>query len=84
MDTHKAGSSKDWRSRFQSSGQLCDPTIAGNIGISLSGTDATLAEIGAATKDGHPTWRRFDLFCYFEHGGDSSATVRAYALEAGP
>jgi len=77
----QAGSSKDWRSPFQSSGSYATRDC-GEYWISLSGTDAT-AEIGAATKDGHRHGDAFDLFCYFEHGGDSSAAVRAYALEAG-
>lgn len=50
---------------------------------SLSGSDAG-AEIGAASATGDTrTGDAFDLYAHYEHGGDHSAAVKAYAREAG-
>jgi len=77
----QAGSSNDWKSPFQSSGSYATRDC-GEFWISLSGSDDA-QEIGAATQNGHRHGDAFDLFCHFDHRGDFSAAVRAYALEAG-
>ena len=40
--------------------------------------------VGRATRKGFRSGDAFDLFAYFEHGGDRSAAVRAYAEEVRP
>ncbi len=77
----QAGSSKDWKSPFQSSGSFATRDC-GEFWISLSGSDDA-QEIGQATQNGHRYGDAFDLFCHFDHRGDFKAAVRAYALEAG-
>jgi putative DNA primase/helicase len=77
----QAGSSKSWKSPFQSSGSYATRDC-GDYWISLSTSD-DVAEIGAATKNGHRFGDAFDLFRHFEHGGNFDAAVHAFALEAG-
>jgi hypothetical protein len=74
------GSSRDWQSPMQQSGSYATRDF-GDYWVSLSGSDAD-AEIGAKTKDGNRHGDAFDLYCHFEHDGDSRAAVRAYAQEA--
>ena len=75
------GSSCHWKSPIQSSGSYATKDY-GDYWISLSNSDAN-AGIGAGTVGGHRHGDAFDLFCHFEHGGDFSAAVKAYADEAG-
>lgn len=77
----QAGPSKNWKSPFQSSVSYATQD-RGEFWISLSGSDDE-QEIGHATQNGHRFGDAFDLFCHFDHGGDFSAAVRAYALEVG-
>ena len=67
----------DWRSPMQTSGSYATRCY-GDYWISLSGSDAA-AEIGRATKNGHRHGDAFDLYVHFEHGGDFTGAVRAYA-----
>lgn len=73
------GRSNDWRSPFQTSGSYATRDY-GDYWLSLSGSDAS-AGIGAQTRSGHRHGDAFDLYCHFEHGGDFTAAVRAYAQE---
>ena len=77
----RAGRSSDWRSPMQQSRTYATRDY-GDHWLSLSGSDEA-AQIGSATKGGHRFGDAFDLYVYFEHGGDFSEAVRTYAQEAG-
>ena len=77
----QAGSSCNWRSPMQSSGSYATRDY-GEYWVTLSGSDAD-AEIGAPTKGGHRWGDAFDLYRHFEHQGDWTAAVKAYAQEVG-
>lgn len=78
--THLRGTS-NWRSPMQSSGSFATRGYEDHW-VSLSGSDAA-AGIGAESKGGARFGDAFDLFVHFEHGGDTTTAVRAYAEEAG-
>lgn len=67
----------DWQSPMQSSGSHATRCY-GDYWVSLSGSDAA-ANIGRGTQSGYRTGDAFDLFVHFEHGGDFTEAVRAYA-----
>lgn len=48
--------------------------------VSLSSSDAGQG-LGMTTKNGAVAGDAFDLFCHFEHGGDTRAAVSAYGAE---
>jgi hypothetical protein len=75
----RQGSSNHWRSPQQTSGSFatkCD----GDHWVSLSGSDAA-AGIGNVSRSGFRYGDAFDLFVFYEHGGDFTAAVRAYGKE---
>jgi hypothetical protein len=55
----------------------------GDHWVCVSSWAATM-DCGRATKSGHRAGDAFDLFTAFEHGGNRSAAVRAYAAEVRP
>ncbi|MHA7826907.1 MAG: phage/plasmid primase, P4 family [Roseovarius sp.] len=73
---HLAGTD-DWRSPMQTSGSHATRCY-GDYWVSLSASDAA-ADIGRETKSGHRTGDAFDLYVHFEHDGDFTGAVRAYA-----
>jgi len=75
----RAGHSQDYRSPAQSSGSYATRCY-GEYWISLSGSDAA-QEIGNATANGNRFGDAFDLYVHFEHGGDFTKAVNAYARE---
>lgn len=77
----QAGQSHDWRSPMQTSGSYATRDF-GEYWISLSASDAA-ADIGAGTPDGYRFGDAFDLYAYFEKGGDFGLAVKDYAEEAG-
>lgn len=74
----KQGRSDQYRSPNQSSGSYAVKDF-GTHWVSLSGSDAALG-IGQV-KDGYCWGDAFDLFCYYEHGGDMTEAVRSYGAE---
>jgi len=74
----RQGSSDQYRSPNQSSGSYAVKDF-GTHWVSLSGSDVGLG-IGQV-KDGYSWGDAFDLFCFYEHGGDMTAAVRAYGAE---
>lgn len=78
------GSSAHYRSRHQSSASFATQNF-GTHWVSLSGSDAA-AGIGRSKSMGENSYcfgDAFDLFVHYEHGGDFTAAVRAFGLEAG-
>lgn len=75
------GGSANWKSPLQTSRTYATRDY-GEFWISLSGSDA-VADIGIETKTGARFGDAFDLYVHFEHGGNFTAAVRAYAQEAG-
>jgi hypothetical protein len=78
------GNSQSYSSPMQTSGSHATKDF-GTHWVSLSGSDAA-AGIGQS-KNGDITmaWGdAFDLYCYFEHQGDMTSAVRAYAAELRP
>jgi hypothetical protein len=73
------GSSKHWRSPYQTSGSFAT-MVDGDHWISMSQSD-TDAGLGAKFKDGC-FGDAFDIFCHFNHGGDVKAAIKALAAEA--
>lgn len=73
------GRSKDWQSRYQTSGSYATRDC-GDHWISLSGSDAA-AGLGAQAAGGARWGDAFDLYCHYEHGGNFVAAVRAYGAE---
>jgi hypothetical protein len=81
----RAGSSAQYKSRYQSSGSYATKDY-GDHWVSLSGSDAA-AGVGSAKSIGSMSYAwgdAFDLFVHFEHGGDFKAAVRAYGEEINP
>lgn len=76
------GRTNDWRSPFQTTGSYATEDY-GDYWVSLSGSDAS-AGVGAQTRNGNRYGDAFDLFVQYEHGGDFTAGVRAYAAEINP
>ena len=78
----RRGSSSHYRSPMQTSGSYATRDY-GTHWVSLSATDAANGLGRAKTLGPHSyTWGdAFDLFAYFEHGGDMKAAVRAYGAE---
>lgn len=74
-------SGNDFRSPYQASGSFAT-RLFGDRWISLSASDVA-AGVGRASADGHCSGDAFDLFAHYEHGGDATAAVRAYAEEIG-
>ena len=75
------GRSDNWRSPMQSTGSYATKVFAEHW-VSLSGSDAAS---GLGQSKGGFTWGdAFDLFVYFEHGGDYTKAVRAYGEEIRP
>lgn len=78
----RAGGSADWRSPMQASGSYATKCF-GDYWVSLSASDM-VAEIGRLSMNGASRFGdAFDLFVHFEHDGDFTAAVRAYAEESG-
>jgi hypothetical protein len=75
----RQGSSNHWRSPQQTSGSFATRCDGGHW-VSLSGSDAA-AGIGNASRSGSRYGDAFDLFVFYEHGGDFTAAVRAYGKE---
>jgi len=75
----RAGHSQDYRSPAQYSGSYATRCY-GEYWISLSGSDAA-QEIGNATANDNRFGDAFDLYVHFEHGGDFTKAVNAYARE---
>jgi len=78
----RRGASSHYRSPMQTSGSYATRDY-GTHWVSLSATDAANGLGRAKTLGPHSyTWGdAFDLFAYFEHGGDMKAAVRAYGAE---
>ncbi|MCP3658114.1 MAG: DEAD/DEAH box helicase family protein [Herbaspirillum sp.] len=76
------GPKNNWRSPFQTSGSFATQD-RGDHWVSVSGSDAA-AGLGRDSKGGFRSGDAFDLFAFFEHGGDKRAAVRAYAQEVRP
>ena len=72
----------NWRSPYQTSKTFAFKNFSDHW-VSLSGSDAN-AGLGKDTPNGNRTGDAFDLFAHFEHDGDKSAAVRAYAEEVRP
>lgn len=72
---------RDWRSPNSTTGSYAVRDY-GDFWISLSGTDAD-QEIGNTSPSGARIGDAFDLFCHYEHGGNSSAAIKdaAQALQ---
>jgi hypothetical protein len=75
------GQSNHWRSPYQKSGSYATQAHDG-YWVSLSGSDADMG-LGAASSNGNRYGDAFDLYVHFEHGGNFTKAVRAYAEEAG-
>lgn len=81
----RAGSSAQYRSRYQSSGSYATKDY-GTHWVSLSGSDAA-AGVGSAKSIGDMAYAwgdAFDLFVHYDHKGDFKAAVRAYGEEIDP
>ena len=78
----RRGASSHYRSPMQSSGSYATRDYVTHW-VSLSSSDAGNGLGRAKTLGPHSyTWGdAFDLFAYFEHGGDMKAAVRAYGAE---
>lgn len=76
------GPNNNWRSPFQTSGSFATQD-RGDHWVSVSGSDAA-AGLGRDSKGGFRSGDAFDLFAFFEHGGDKRAAVRAYKQEVRP
>lgn len=74
----KLGGSNQYRSPNQSSGSYAVADF-GEYWVSHSGSDVALG-IGQV-KDGYCWGDAFDLYCYYEHGGDMTKAVREYSAE---
>ena len=74
----RQGASDQYRSPNQSSGSYAVKNFTTHW-VSLSASDAG-AGIGRS-KDGYCWGDAFDLFCFYEHGGDMKAAVRSYGAE---
>lgn len=72
---------RDWRSPNSSTGSYAVHDY-GDFWTSFSGSDAAL-KIGNVSKKGTLIGDAFDLFVHYDHGGDFTAAVRAYATEIG-
>ena len=77
----RLGRSESYRSPMQASGSHATKDF-GTHWVSLSGSDRS-AGIGQATGE-FCFGDAFDIWCYFEHGGDMSAAVREYGQELRP
>lgn len=77
----RAGSSKDYRSRYQTSGSFATRDM-GDHWVSLSGSDDA-AGIGFRTSKGSRAGDAFDLYAHYEHDSDLSKAASAYAKEIG-
>jgi|GEM_PF-1837914 len=73
---------KDWKSPLSESGSFSTRDF-GDHWVAVSAWAANHG-VGQPTKNGNYRGDAFDLFAYFEHGGDKSAAVRAYAQEVRP
>ena len=78
----RRGSSSHYRSPLQTSASFATRDY-GSHWVSLSSTDAANGLGRAKTIGPHSfTWGdAFDLYAFFEHGGDMKAAVRAYGSE---
>ena len=56
--------------------------VLGDRWRSLSGSDAALG-LGTETKGGIRAGDAFDLYAFYEHGGDFNCAVKSYAQTAG-
>ena len=79
---YERGPKNNWRSPFQTSGSFATQD-RGDHWVSVSGSDAATG-LGRDSKGGFRSGDAFDLFAFFEHDGDKSAAVRAYAQEVRP
>lgn len=77
----RLGGSQHWRSPMQTTSTFAT-RVFDEVWVSLSSSDAA-AGLGVQTKSGHCCGDAFALFCHFEHDGDVSKAVKAYAQEAG-
>jgi hypothetical protein len=78
----RQGSSAHYRSRYQTSPSYATQNF-GTHWVSLSGSDAA-ASIGRnknISGNAYCWGDAFDLFVHYEHGGDFTASVRAYGAE---
>ena len=77
----RQGRSDSYQSPMQSSGSHATKDF-GTHWVSLSGSDQAA---GLGQSSGDFCWGdAFDLYCYFEHGNDMKAAVRAYGAELRP
>ena len=74
----KLGGSNQYRSPNQSSGSYAVADFK-EYWVSHSGSDVACG-IGQV-KDGYCWGDAFDLYCYYEHGGDMTKAVREYSKE---
>ena len=81
---------RDWRSPFQTTRNFSTRIMGespGEMWVSLSSSDAGQG-FGITTKKGAVAGDAFDLFTFFDHGGDVTAAVREIGdemrREAGP
>ena len=75
------GRSNNWRSPMQTTGSFATRAFDEHW-VSLSNSDAAA---GIGTSKGGFTWGdAFDLYVYFEHGGDYTKAVREYGREIEP
>jgi hypothetical protein len=75
------GPRNNWRSPYQSSKTFATRSY-GDHWVSLSESDVT-AGLGIKCQKGGCSGDAFDLFCHFEHGGDTKKAVRAASIQLG-
>ena len=73
---------RDWKSPLSESGSFSTQD-RGDHWVTVSAWAANHG-VGRPSRNGNHWGDAFDLFAYFEHGGDKSAAVRAYAQEVRP
>lgn len=73
---------KDWKSPLSESGSFSTQD-RGDHWVTVSAWAANYG-VGRESRNGNHWGDAFDLFAYFEHHGDKSAAVRAYAQEVRP
>ena len=78
----RAGHGNDWRSPNQT-GKSFATRDMGDYWVSLSGSDAN-AGLGHETRSGARHGDAFDLYCHFDHGGDTTKAAREYMAELKP
>ena len=82
FERRQGGRGSHWKSPLSESGSFSTED-RGDYWVTVSNW-AHAHGVGRATSKGFRSGDAFDLFAYFEHGGDRSAAVRAYAAEVRP